>query len=217
MARRGSGRPAGPRGSGRRLLIEGFEILEEIGRGGMGVIFKARQTALKRVVALKMIRAGEYASPGQMARFRFEAEAVARLQHPHIVQVFQVGECRELPFLVMEFMEGGTLPSGSAAGLSPSATPPGWSRPSRGRSTTPTVRGVVHRDLKPSNILLAADGTPKIGDFGLAKGLDDDATRRAGPRSWGPLATCRPSKPGRGPRGRHRTGRRHLRPRRHPL
>jgi tetratricopeptide (TPR) repeat protein len=135
----------------------------------MGVVYRAVQPGLNRVVALKMILAGAYASPAAPARFRAEAEAVARLQHPNIVQVFQVAEHEGLPCLVLEYVPGGTL----ARELD------GTPRPPRRAAETVEMlaramhyahgQGVVHRDLKPGNVLLAADGTPKVADFGLAK------------------------------------------------
>jgi serine/threonine protein kinase/WD40 repeat protein len=186
-----------------RQEIPGFELLEVIGHGGMGVVYKARQSSLKRIVALKMLLSGVQASAEHLVRFRREAEAAARLQHPNIVQIYEVGQCpdlphaRDLPYLAMEFVEGGTLKN-KVAGL---PQPPRWAA----RMVELLARavdfahqqGVVHRDLKPANILLqksvvsrqpVTDGqdqasdssvldlgsamySPKIADFGLAKSM----------------------------------------------
>jgi serine/threonine protein kinase len=152
--------------------VPGYEVLGVLGRGGMGVVYRARQVRLGRVVALKMIRDGGLAGPEQIRRFRAEAEAVARLQHPHVVQVYEVGDCAGRPYFSLEYVDGGTL----AERLRGLPQPP--------RAAAQTVatlaravqaaheRGVVHRDLKPGNILLTADGTPKVSDFGLAKRLE---------------------------------------------
>ena len=146
-----------------------------LGRGGMGVVYKARHLALKRTVALKMVLAGGHAGPRELARFRIEAEAVARLQHPNIVQIHEVGEADGHPYCALEFVEGGNL-AGKLDG-----------KPLPAREAARLVealaramqlahsRNVVHRDLKPANVLLTADGTPKITDFGLAQQLDSDS------------------------------------------
>jgi formylglycine-generating enzyme required for sulfatase activity len=156
--------------------VPGYEILCELGRGGMGVVYQARQLGLNRLVALKMIRAVEHASPTERLRFQIEAEAVARLQHPHIVQLHEVGEVRGQPFFSLEFCDGGTLgdhlkkqrpsPQESAALIETLARAMHYAH----------LRGVVHRDLKPGNVLLAgAQRVPKITDFGLAKRIDAEA------------------------------------------
>ncbi len=152
-----------------------YDVLAEIGKGGMGVVYKAMQRRLKRVVALKMILGGAHAGASDLARFRTEAEALAHLQHPNIVQVYEVGEHDGLPFFSLEFCDGGSL----AAQLA--GTP---RQPAEAARIVLTLaqamhaahqRGVIHRDLKPANVLLTADGTLKITDFGLAKRLDDDS------------------------------------------
>jgi serine/threonine protein kinase len=153
--------------------LPGFDILERLGRGGQGVVYKARQHNPERIVALKVLPAGA-AGRERLVRFRAEADAVARLQHPNVVQIHAVGEHAGRPYLVLEFCAGGTL----ADGRDGSPRPP--------RAVAVLVEtlaqavhalhaaGVVHRDLKPQNVLLAADGTPKVADFGLAKCFDDD-------------------------------------------
>jgi tRNA A-37 threonylcarbamoyl transferase component Bud32 len=160
--------------------VPGYEILAELGRGGMGVVYKARQAKLNRLVALKMILGGSYAGGNELARFRCEAEAVARLQHPGVVQIYDVGEHDGLPFFSLELCPGGTLadrlrgtplPARQAAELVETLA----------RAVEAAHREkVVHRDLKPANILFAAPaaadpaswGQPKVTDFGLAKRLD---------------------------------------------
>ncbi len=157
-----------------RLRIGNYQILQEIGRGGMGVVYRARQANLSRIVALKMILAGEHAGLRERARLRNEAQAAAQLMHPNVVQIFEIGEHEGLPFLAMEYVAGGNLTRTLRA--MPQAFR--WSaRLSETMARAIHVahqRGIVHRDLNPSNILIALDGTPKISDFGLAKFLVDD-------------------------------------------
>jgi serine/threonine protein kinase len=141
-----------------------YEILEEVGRGGMGVVYKARQVSLNRAVALKMILGGEFADPRHVARFRREAEAIARLQHPNIVQVYEIGEWHPpgsdpagpgTPYFAMEYVAGGTLARWLAAGpLLPARAAELVEELARAVEFAHR-RGVVHRDLKPANILLA--------------------------------------------------------------
>jgi WD40 repeat protein len=150
----------------------GYEILGELGRGGMGVVYKGRQKGLGRLVALKMVLVGGHAGPEELARFRTEAEAIARLQHPNIVQIYEVGEYQGLPFFSLEFCPGGSLDKQLASTpLQPREAAALAERLARAVAAAHT-KGIIHRDLKPANVLLAEDGTPKITDFGLAKRLD---------------------------------------------
>jgi serine/threonine-protein kinase len=139
----------------------------------MGKVFKARHKTLKRLVALKMILAGAHATPAEAERFRTEAEAVARLQHPNIVQIYEIGFADDgCPFLALEYLEGGSLEERLAGGPLPPRQAAELVRTLAAAIHCAHQHNIVHRDLKPANILLTADGTPKIADFGLAKRLD---------------------------------------------
>lgn len=164
---------AAPTGATGRPTVPGYELLAELGRGGMGVVYQARHLQLERIVALKMILAGGHASADELERFRIEAQAIARLQHPHIVQVYEVGEYNGLPYFSLEFCSGGTLAQRLAgAPLTPGEAAALVETLARAMQEA-HQKGIVHRDLKPANVLLADGGTPKITDFGLAKLLDE--------------------------------------------
>jgi serine/threonine-protein kinase len=159
----------------------GYEVLGEVGRGGMGIVYRARQVALNREVALKMILSGSHADANEMARFRREGQAIARLQHPNIVAIHEVGEHNGRPFFSLEFCSGGSLEQ-QLAGWRP--LPPGKAAAlvqqlAQAMHAAHQAK-VIHRDLKPANVLLTADGTPRITDFGLAKKLDESGHTRTG-------------------------------------
>jgi WD40 repeat protein len=191
-ARRGDGATAGPAPGGPQ--VPGYEILGELGRGGMGVVYQARQVGLHRTVALKMVLAGGLAGPADRARFHAEAEAVARLHHPNIVQIYEVGEAEGCPYFSLEYVDGGSLDR-KLRGHPQPPRPAAYLVRTLAQAVHYAHRhGIVHRDLKPVNILLAsapeggaadtvhaegplaarAYGMPKIADFGLAKDLTED-------------------------------------------
>ncbi len=180
--------------AGTPATLPGYEVHGELGRGGMGVVYRARQIKANRIVALKMILAGGHAGEAELTRFRTEAEALARLQHPNIVQVHEVGEHEGLPFFSLEFCGGGSLDRMLAGTPLPSMETARLVETLARAMHAAHQAGVIHRDLKPANVLLASGGreppvpastgnsrpslaelTPKITDFGLAKKLDDGA------------------------------------------
>jgi serine/threonine protein kinase len=188
--------------------VPGYELLEELGRGGMGVVFRARQLSLKRLVALKLIRDGALAGPQERARFRIEAEAAARVRHPNVVEIYDAGEHQGRPYFAMEFVEGGGLDKHLAGRPQPPAQAAELLRTLALAVHHAHAEKVVHRDLKPANVLLASGGrqppvgasetgdlrppladlVPKIADFGLAKRLDSECT--AGTQDGAVLGTA---------------------------
>ena len=155
--------------------VKGYEIVGELGRGGMGVVYKAKQKGLNRLVAIKMVLGGEHAGEDDLARFKTEAEAVASIQHPNIVQIYEVGDKNGLPYFSLEYIDGGSLQQKIDG------------KPQSPREAAEIAeqlalaiqnchdRGVIHRDLKPANVLMTLRGTPKITDFGLAKRIESDS------------------------------------------
>ncbi|MBL9149430.1 MAG: protein kinase [Phycisphaerae bacterium] len=166
---------AHPRRDGSVLpSIPGYVVESVIGHGGMGVVYSALHLKLKRRVAIKMLLAGAYAGPAEIARFRREAESVAALCHPNIVQVFDAGECDGHPYFVMECMGRGTLADELRGEPQPVAAAARIVETLASAVQAAHVAGIVHRDLKPSNVLRADSGELKIADFGLAGRFGND-------------------------------------------
>lgn len=184
------------------VSVPGYDILEELGRGGMGVVYKARHRRLQRLVALKMVLAGAHVGPVGLARFRAEAEAVAKLHHANIVQIYETGEHEGRPYFSLEFVEGGSLDKRISEGSLNSRAAAELIETLARTIDFAHQRGIVHRDLKPANILLESttgsssgirkrDGSsgslpgehwarshiPKIADFGLAKRVDEESSQ----------------------------------------
>jgi eukaryotic-like serine/threonine-protein kinase len=166
----------GPR-DGAWPTVPSYELISKLGQGGMGVVYKARQRQLNRLVALKMIRDNGQVGPHQFARFRLEAEAVARLHHPNIVQIYEIGEADGFPFLSLELLEGGGLDTKLGGKPQPRRESAEMVATLASAIQAAHQARVIHRDLKPANVVMTAAGVPKITDFGLAKRLEEESSQ----------------------------------------
>jgi WD40 repeat protein/tRNA A-37 threonylcarbamoyl transferase component Bud32 len=165
----------GVTGAGGRGWFGDFELLQELGQGGMGIVYKARQKKLNRIVALKMIRGGNWASNEELQRFYLEAEATAQLEHPGIVPLYEFGEQDGQHFFSMGLVEGGSLATRLRDGPLPQRQAATLAKRVAEAVAYAHQQGIIHRDLKPANILLDKDGQPKVTDFGLAKNVRGDS------------------------------------------
>jgi serine/threonine-protein kinase len=164
--------------------VPGYEILAELGRGGMGVVYQARHTKLRRLVALKMILGGGLASAADLERFRTEAEAIARLQHPNIVQIHEVGDHNGLPYFSLEFCSGGSLEKKRAGTPLPPREAAGLLELLARAIHHAHQHNIIHRDLKPSNVLVAHDDTVPLPCCKLPFHSADACRFMASPRTF---------------------------------
>jgi WD40 repeat protein/predicted Ser/Thr protein kinase len=154
--------------------LGGYRLIGEVGSGGMGVVYRAEQLSLGRTVAVKFLLAGRAARDRQIDRFLNEGRLLARLDHPNVVRVVEIGTADHSPYIVMEYVDGRTLAQNSGGQPQPLAEAVRWVELLARAVAYCHEQGVLHRDLKPANVLLTADGVPKLTDFGLAKALDPD-------------------------------------------
>jgi serine/threonine protein kinase len=166
-----------PTDAAGRPIVPGYEILDELGRGAMGVVFRARQVGLNRLVALKMILVPLRQVHAGRQLFQAEAEAVARLQHPHIVQIYEIGEYDGAPFFSLEFCPGGSLADRLAGKPLPAREGAELVQTLAGAIDAAHARGLIHRDLKPANVLLGAGGLLKITDLRAGQAARPDGRR----------------------------------------
>jgi serine/threonine-protein kinase len=168
------GAPALPKGTQVRYFGD-YELQRVLGEGGMGIVYKARQLSLNRPVALKMIQASRFASTDDVRRFQNEAEAVARLDHPNIVPLFEVGQYHDQHYFSMKLIAGESLDKRPNDYLGDPRRAAGLVAVTAGAIHHAHQRGILHRDLKPANILIDSEGQPHVTDFGLAKRVDADS------------------------------------------
>ncbi|RPJ69219.1 MAG: serine/threonine protein kinase, partial [Desulfobacteraceae bacterium] len=171
-----SSKPIHPAAASSARRFGDYELLDKIAEGGMGVVYKARQLSLNRIVAVKLIQPGRVSSPEMVLRFRAEAEAAASLHHPNIVPIHETGECEGQHFFSMDYIEGDNLAQAAREGPLPSARAAQLVEKIAAVVHYAHLHGILHRDLKPSNVLLDEDDAPHVTDFGLARRLVGEST-----------------------------------------